>query len=564
MKINRHARLVTVIAISILLLAPLLRAQTSSNELSNVLTNSSTATRAEASVADSNTPSATSTNDTGSEQSWSARSIVLTGQNAELKAGETALDVVVMGGTAVIHGKVLHNAVVIWGQLDVDGEIGQDCVTVMGSVHLRPGAVVHNNAVAVLGNLNVDERAKVGRDAVSVMGRLTASQEATIGGQRVNVGAGFGFPSFEPLNKWLKYCVFELRPLAPQVGWVWVIAGFWFILSLFVAAVFPRPVEVCVETMTRRPATTFLMGLLTKLVAPIVIIILAITGIGLVVVPFVVVALAIGALVGKIAIREWIGFRIGKHFGNGIHHPLLAFLIGTIIVTILYMIPVIGFLTLVLLSIWGLGCAVTAMFSSFRRETPQNPSPQPPGPGSPNATMGAASMPLAPARGPEPAAPQNVTAEPPPGATSIAGLVTATMPAPPPVHPAALNYPRAGFWERMAAGLLDIVVVGVLSVFVHVFPLGFAVALAYFAGMWAWKGTTIGGIVLKLQVVRSDGGPLTFPVALVRALTSVLSLLVFFLGFLWIIWDRDKQAWHDKIAGTEVVLLPRSLPLVCI
>ncbi|HZL44558.1 MAG TPA: sigma factor [Verrucomicrobiae bacterium] len=34
--------------------------------------------------------------------------------------------------------------------------------------------------------------------------------------------------------------------------------------------------------------------------------------------------------------------------------------------------------------------------------------------------------------------------------------------------------------------------------------------------------------------------------------------------FLWIIWDRDKQAWHDKIAGTEVVLLPRSLPLVCI
>jgi uncharacterized RDD family membrane protein YckC len=70
--------------------------------------------------------------------------------------------------------------------------------------------------------------------------------------------------------------------------------------------------------------------------------------------------------------------------------------------------------------------------------------------------------------------------------------------------------------------------------------------------------------VLKLQVVRSDGAPLTFPVALVRALASVLSLIVFFIGFLWIIWDRDKQAWHDKIAGTEVVLLPKSLPLVCI
>jgi uncharacterized RDD family membrane protein YckC len=90
------------------------------------------------------------------------------------------------------------------------------------------------------------------------------------------------------------------------------------------------------------------------------------------------------------------------------------------------------------------------------------------------------------------------------------------------------------------------------------------VALAYFAGMWAWKGTTIGGTVLNLKVVRLDGKPVTFGVAVVRGLVSVLSMIVFFLGFFWMIWDVEKQTWHDKIAGTVVVRVPRGMPLVCL
>jgi len=138
-----------------------------------------------------------------------------------------------------------------------------------------------------------------------------------------------------------------------------------------------------------------------------------------------------------------------------------------------------------------------------------------------------------------------------------------------------LSCPRAGFWERMGAAFLDMVAVGFITGFAHR-PLGFMlsflngppvffiVALAYFAGLWAWKGTTLGGIVLKLHVVRHDGGPLTFLVALVRGLAAAFSAVVFFLGFFWIGWDREKQGWHDKIAGTVVVRVPRSTPLVCI
>jgi len=130
--------------------------------------------------------------------------------------------------------------------------------------------------------------------------------------------------------------------------------------------------------------------------------------------------------------------------------------------------------------------------------------------------------------------------------------------------PDAWAFPKASFWERIGAAFLDVVLVSILGGVVGHAPVGFLVALAYFSGMWAWKGTTIGGIVLGLKVARMDGQPLTFTVALVRALAAAFSFVVLFLGFFWIIWDKDRQGWHDKIAGTVVVRLPRGTPLVCL
>ena len=163
-----------------------------------------------------------------------------------------------------------------------------------------------------------------------------------------------------------------------------------------------------------------------------------------------------------------------------------------------------------------------------------------------------------------------------PGAASTGNFQTGPVPEPMAIPPSvsrvseALTLPRASFWERMGAGFLDMIVVGILISLMprflyHVIdgpPLVMLVALAYFAGMWAWKGTTVGGTVLNLRVVRLDDKPVTFAVALVCGLAAVLSVMVLFLGFLWMIWDSNKQTWHDKIAGTVVVRQPKGLPLV--
>jgi uncharacterized RDD family membrane protein YckC len=126
--------------------------------------------------------------------------------------------------------------------------------------------------------------------------------------------------------------------------------------------------------------------------------------------------------------------------------------------------------------------------------------------------------------------------------------------------------PRAGFWVRMGALFLDVLLVGFATSLLHTFGdrhfLGdfhIVVLAIYGAVMWKLRGTTVGGIVFDLHVVRVDGRPLDWETAIVRALGCFLSLAVVFLGFIWIAFDDNRQAWHDKIAGTVVVRAKRGV-----
>jgi hypothetical protein len=73
------------------------------------------------------------------------------------------------------------------------------------------------------------------------------------------------------------------------VGWVWWIAGFFFILYFLIAVLFPHPVQCCVAQISARPATTFAAGILAKLAVPILCLMFGVTVLGIVVVPFLVV-----------------------------------------------------------------------------------------------------------------------------------------------------------------------------------------------------------------------------------------------------------------------------------
>lgn len=85
-----------------------------------------------------------------------------------------------------------------------------------------------------------------------------------------------------------------------------------------------------------------------------------------------------------------------------------------------------------------------------------------------------------------------------------------------------------------------------------------AVALAvwyfvYFAYQWALGGRTIGMAILGIQVVTTAGHPIGVKKAVVRTLALPLSFLLFGLGLVGILLNRDRHALHDRLAGTAVV-----------
>jgi uncharacterized RDD family membrane protein YckC len=81
------------------------------------------------------------------------------------------------------------------------------------------------------------------------------------------------------------------------------------------------------------------------------------------------------------------------------------------------------------------------------------------------------------------------------------------------------------------------------------------ISMAYFTYFHGAIGQTPGKILLKLQVVGTTGKRLTYGIAFLRWIGSIISSLPLFLGFLWVAFDSRKQGWHDKIAGTVVELV---------
>jgi uncharacterized RDD family membrane protein YckC len=150
-------------------------------------------------------------------------------------------------------------------------------------------------------------------------------------------------------------------------------------------------------------------------------------------------------------------------------------------------------------------------------------------------------------------------------------------------------YKYAGFWRRFIAYSIDGFIISIIFV-----VLAIIAGIAFFAGsmsggnnawiaemsdparivsltLWFWlfsllintayftyfhgsTGRTPGKMLLGLQVVSTEGVNISYGVAFLRSVGYLVSSFVFCLGFIWIGFDSKKQGWHDKIAGTVVII----------
>ena len=139
-----------------------------------------------------------------------------------------------------------------------------------------------------------------------------------------------------------------------------------------------------------------------------------------------------------------------------------------------------------------------------------------------------------------------------------------------------LALPSAGFLRRLGAMAYDLLVVAALLMLTGFAALAVTggvaidagtwwfrallilVTIGFFCGFWVRGGQTVGMRAWRLQLVGDAGrSEAVSPARAVgRLAAACLAALPAGLGYLWILFDRRGLAWHDRLSGTRVVLLP--------
>ena len=464
--------------------------------------------------------------DAGQESSFRVgRSVVRVGRDFALRAGESAGDVVAALGTVTIGGRVDRDVRVFLGdaRLSSAAVIDRDLVVVGGSATIEAGAAVHGSLVVIGGT-------------------LTAPPDFGPGGEQVVVGSPVISGSVKAVLPWLTRGLAWGRPIVPGLGWVWFVVVAFFLVYLAANTLFNGPVRLAAAAALGRPLTTFLLGLLVLVVSVPALVVLAATLVGIAIVPFLLCALLLAGLAGKAGVLRAIGAAlVHESSPDSRLQSFRSLLLGAAVITVVYMIPVLGMAAWAVTGVLALGAAASALRVLLAREHPRRERPAAAAPSAGEAAGNGAEVPAVPLDASASEAAPFAPAEVPAGDLTLC--------------------PRATFLDRVAAFALDCLLVAIA---VMVFGAGFLgeggfplFLLAYHIAFWAWKGTTLGGIVVGVRVVRAQGGELRAADALVRGLSAIFSVAAVGIGCFWMLQDPKSQMWHDKIAGTLVVKVPR-------
>lgn len=122
------------------------------------------------------------------------------------------------------------------------------------------------------------------------------------------------------------------------------------------------------------------------------------------------------------------------------------------------------------------------------------------------------------------------------------------------------NY--ADIFQRFFGALIDFIITFPFAILIHYSPIGVNLVFSqliymlfesfYYIMFWYAKSSTPGMMALKIELY-TESGKLTIRRALFRYLGIYLSAFFFGLGAIWMLWDRNKQTWQDKLANTYVI-----------
>jgi hypothetical protein len=291
-------------------------------------------------------------------------SLVVIGGNATIEKGAIVNgDIVVIGGNLVADGESKGSVVIIGGNATISSKASGDVVTIGGQTTLTKTAVVKGNVVTFGGHLTQEEGSEVAGDVIN-------------NAPPINIPDVPGVPevpgvpnSPEPPNFNLN--VNPVWELMNVIGRALAIAAIAMLLTLFLQ---PQMERVS-DAVMKQPLLAGSFGLLTVVLAPLAIIIMAVTIILIPVAFIVALILPLAWLFGMIAIGQEVGERFTKAI-NQVWSPVLsngfgAFLL-VLVVGFIGMVPCFGWLLSFLVTLVAFGGVVMTWFGT--RNAPGKPA----------------------------------------------------------------------------------------------------------------------------------------------------------------------------------------------
>ncbi|MFP2934332.1 hypothetical protein ACLESO_56290, partial [Pyxidicoccus sp. 3LG] len=284
------------------------------------------------------------------------RNVVARGQSLEVKEGQTVQSAVVYGGNLVVKGNVEDDAVAFGGNLEIHGKVEGDAHAFGGNVILGPDAHVEGDVSSFGGTV---ERA----DGSEVEGSIESFGGAGIG--RMVAG--------EIKNGMKEARHSETRTrndddgegLAAFILTFAVLFGLGFLGQMF----FPARMKLLGEEVRRKPLQTGLTGFLGLLAMVPLTVVLCITIIGIPAALVLWMAAPLAAALGYAAVASELGTKLPVLRGRKTQAVVLA--LGLLVLMVVGIIPVLGFLVSLAVTLMALGAVIRTRFGYRPRGMPE-------------------------------------------------------------------------------------------------------------------------------------------------------------------------------------------------
>ena len=273
-------------------------------------------------------------------------------KNITVEEHDVQDNVVSFGGTILVKGTVTENVIAFGGNIIISGEVGVAVVGFGTKITLTSSAEIKGDVVSIAGELEKHPGAYVKGDTMSFFFNTPEGLKGIFNN---------GLSGLIPI-----ILIFKLISLV-----------FWFILAIILAALFPRQTMLASTQLRASFWPTFGVGFLSIVVYTGLILFSAILTLVLIGIPILLTLIALGIVVkifGRIIIFYFFGESLARAFNKKNPATIAAVLFGFLLVSFITLIPIIGTLFSMVISIMGWGAIIRSKFGTtenwFKKKQP--------------------------------------------------------------------------------------------------------------------------------------------------------------------------------------------------